>query len=193
MTARLLIDACGLSQREAAEFLGVRLDTVKSWYRVHPTAARPGIIHELQALHVKQRRAAANFINLTRKLARDGHTSDAIEVGIASDDAEARSLGWPCVGAQRMAIAMAAARIKDFRIITVTRGTTFATAAAADAIARTDQNGDGECRPCDRGDDRHAAPPCGLTIANPLIERMCNRERPPPAAARCGAVAAPQS
>lgn len=79
------------------------------------------------------RRAAANFINLTRKLAREGTISDTIEVGIASDDAEARSLGWPCVGAQRMSIALAAARIKDFRIVIVPRGTTPATAAAADA------------------------------------------------------------
>lgn len=132
MNARLLIDACGLSQREAAEFLSVRLDTVKSWYRVHSTAARPGIIHELQALHVKQRRAAANFIKLMRQLAREGTISGTIEVGIASDDAEARSLGWPCVGAQRMSIALAAARLSGVRIVIVPRGTTPATAAAAD-------------------------------------------------------------
>lgn len=132
MTARLLIDACGLSQREAAEFLSVRLDTVKSWYRAHPPAARPGIISELQSLNAKQRRAAANFINLTRKLAREGTISDTIEVGIASDDAEARSLGWPCVGAHRMAIAMATARLPHTRVVIVPRGTTLATAAAAD-------------------------------------------------------------
>ena len=132
MTARLLIDACGLSQREAAEFLGVRLDTVKSWYRRAPPTARPGVISELQALHVKQRRAAANLIRQARLLAREHGTADTIEVGIASDDAEARSLGWPCVGAQRQAIALAAVRLPGTRIVIVPRGTTPATAAAAD-------------------------------------------------------------
>ena len=57
------------------------------------------------------------------------------EFGLASDDEEARSLGWPCVGAHR-----AVARIlweSGLDIVVVPRGSTIATAAAADADDRS--------------------------------------------------------
>lgn len=132
MTAALLIDACGLSQREAAEFLNVRIDTVKGWYRPRPSAARPGVLSELRALHAKQRRAAAHQIALIRQLVRQHGAPDAIELSLSSDDAEARQKGWPCVGAERMTYAMVAARV-DLPYVLAPRGSTPASAAAADA------------------------------------------------------------
>lgn len=132
MTAALLIDACGLSQREAADFLGVRIDTVKGWYRPRPSAARPGVLSELRALHAKQRRAAARQIALIRQLVRQHVAPDAIELALSSDDVEARQRGWPCVGAERMTYAMVAARV-DLPYVLVPRGSTPASAAAADA------------------------------------------------------------
>lgn len=133
MTARLLIEACGLSHREAAEFLGVRIDTVGSWYRSPPKSARPGVLAELRALHAAQRRAAANMIRAARQQVKALGTPDAIELAIASDDYEARQRGWPCVGAQRQMYAMVAARL-DYPFMLVPRGSTTATAAAADAL-----------------------------------------------------------
>ena len=133
MTARLLIDACGLSHREAAEFLSVRLDTIKSWYRRNPPAARQGVINELAELHARQRRAAAHLIRQVRTLVTEHGAADRIEIGLASDDAGARSIGWPCVGAQRMAIALAAARLTQARVVIVPRGTTLATVAAIES------------------------------------------------------------
>ena len=133
MTARLLIDACGLSQREAAEFLGVRIDTVKSWHRINPPQARPGVLAELRALHAIQRRAAAHLIVQVRETTRAYGEAEMVEIGLSTDDHEARSLGWPCVGAHRMAIALAAARLTGMQIVLVPRGSTIATAIAADA------------------------------------------------------------
>jgi hypothetical protein len=54
-----------------------------------------------------------------------------IELGLASDDAEAKSIGWPCVGAQAAALGVGAALI-DNPVTIVPRGSTAATAAAAD-------------------------------------------------------------
>lgn len=50
---------------------------------------------------------------------------------IAIDDAEAQSIGWPCVGAQAAALGVGAALI-DNPVTIVPRGSTAATAAAAD-------------------------------------------------------------
>ncbi|MCA3367750.1 MAG: hypothetical protein INF79_19260 [Roseomonas sp.] len=55
-----------------------------------------------------------------------------IEIGYAVDDAEAQSLGWPCAAAQHASLGMVVARLgRPVRL--VPRGTTHATAAAADA------------------------------------------------------------
>lgn len=135
MSARLLISLCGLSHREAADFLNVREDTVKSWFRASPAEARPGIIAELKALHVAQRRAAANQIRQIRTVTRVHGAPDIIELGLSSDDHEARSKGWPCVGAERMTYAMVAARV-SMPVTLVARGSTPASAAAADQLDR---------------------------------------------------------
>lgn len=122
----VLMNACGLSQREAAEFHKVRIDTVKSWCtgRNRP---RDSVIAELRALYEKIERAADNLIEIAAEQPDDTE----IEIGYAADDHEAHSLGWPCVGAQLASIGIAAACIAQ-PVKLVPRGTTAATAAAAD-------------------------------------------------------------
>lgn len=46
----LLLKRCGLSQHEAADYLNVRLDTVKSWSTGRNTA-KPEILAELRKLY----------------------------------------------------------------------------------------------------------------------------------------------
>jgi hypothetical protein len=122
----ILIDRCGLSHREAAEFHKVRPDTIKSW-SAGRNRAPDGAIAELRALYRKIENAAGQMLTLL-----DSGPEDAdLEIGIAADDHEARLLGWPCVGAQLASIGIAAARI-DRPIRLVPRGATAATAAAAD-------------------------------------------------------------
>ena len=103
-TYALLLDRCGLSHREAAEFHGVRLDTVKSW-SAGRNGVPPGAIDELRALYAKIETAAAEAVALIRAQA-----AEDVELGLARDDGEARSLGWPCVGAQAASFGLAAAR-----------------------------------------------------------------------------------
>lgn len=130
----LLCGRCGLSHREAAELLKVRLDTVKSWSSGRNRAGE-GVIAELRALHAVIERAAAEMI-ATIEAARAGHgAADVIELGMAADDHEAQGLGWPCVGAQAACLGIVAARI-DLAVTVVPRGSTAASAAAADAHGR---------------------------------------------------------
>lgn len=129
--AGLLIDRCGLSQREAAEVLGVSINTVKSWMagRANP---RPGVIAELRALYARIERAAAEALAVIA----DAPADTVVELGYAADDHEAQGLGWPCCcGAQRAMLGIVAARCgRTVRL--VPRGSTSASAAAAEAHGR---------------------------------------------------------
>lgn len=98
MTAALLIAACGLSHREAAEYLGVTIDTVRSWHRRKPTKARPESIADLARLYTLERMVSAEIICDIRKGRSIPHVMS---------DKDARRHGLPCVGAYRMACAMA--------------------------------------------------------------------------------------
>lgn len=127
-----ILAACGLSQREAAELLGVRLDTVKSWSSGRRTVS-PGALAELWALADRQETAARQAAQAWESQGRPA----AVEIGIAADDHEARSLGWPCVGAHLAVVRRAWELVGDRAAVTVVpRGSTVATAAAADAHGR---------------------------------------------------------
>lgn len=82
----LLRQVCGLSQREAAELLGVRLDTVKNWSigRRNPSDA---VLKELATLAMR--------IETEASLAKWKEFAE-----VALSDEQAKAFGWPCVGAQ---------------------------------------------------------------------------------------------
>lgn len=123
----LLCEACSLSHREAADFLKVRLDTVKSWSSGR-NRAPPGVIAALRDLHRQIDRAAAEVLAVYAD-----HETRQVELGYAADDAEARSIGWPCVGAQRAAFGRVVAGLPDgVQAVLVPRGSMVGTAAAAD-------------------------------------------------------------
>lgn len=104
----------------------VSLQTVQSWSSGRRRTPS-GIITELRALYARIEHAAAESIEV---IAADNPT--IVELGIAANDHEAQSLGWPCVGAQAASLGIIAARL-DTTIHVVPRGSTAATAAAADA------------------------------------------------------------
>lgn len=124
-----ILRGVGLSQQEAADWLNVSLDSVKSWgqgRRTPPT----GILAELHALAERQDRAAhmgaASWV--------DAGSPAVIEIGLASDDHEAADLGWPCVGAHRTVIRRMWEMLPaETRVTIVPRGSTPATAAAIEA------------------------------------------------------------
>ncbi len=124
--AALLIGRCGLSHREAADVLGVRLDTVKSWSSGR-NPMPPGAVDELRALYARIERTATEAVAVVSKR---GAGVDVVELGLAADDAEAQALGWPCVGAHAAALGVVAARLdKPARV--VLRGSTISSIAAA--------------------------------------------------------------
>jgi hypothetical protein len=124
---RLLLSRVGLSQADAAALHKVRLDTVKSWCAGR-NPAPAGVLAELRGLYARQKQAADEAL----KAIAGFPEVDKVELGYAVDDAEAQALGWPCAAAQHASLGMVVARL-DRPVRLVPRGTTLATAAAADA------------------------------------------------------------
>ena len=123
---RLLLSRVGLSQADAATLHQVRLDTIKSWCAGRARAP-VGVIAELRTLYARQKKAAAEALQMIAERPEAGQ----IELGYAVDDHEAEGMGWPCAAAQWASLGMVVAAC-DRPVSLVPRGTTVATAAAAD-------------------------------------------------------------
>lgn len=127
----LLRDRCGLSIREAAAFHDVPVNTVTKWSSGDRNAP-PGVIAELRDLYAVIEKIADQAIAAINQAEEaQGSPPETIELGLASDDYEARQLGVPCVGAHAAAIGLVAISIDD-PVVVVPRGSTASTAAAAD-------------------------------------------------------------
>jgi len=112
----VLAERCGLSQREAAEFLKVRIDTVKSWCAGR-NVAKSAVLAELRGLY-------ANIQAAADKLAQDngrllelqrerGVEPRGIVFGLAETDDVARAFGFPSQGPYVAAIGLALLRLPD--------------------------------------------------------------------------------
>ena len=125
----LLIQLCGLSSREAADFLGVRDDTARNW-RTGRDAAPEGVLRELAEMVGRIETAADEAVGVLEQAGAG--PGGVVELGYAADDAEARSLGWPCAAAHRAALApiLAWCLREGVPVEIVPRGATPATAAA---------------------------------------------------------------
>lgn len=126
---------CGLSNREAAEFFGVSPSSIDKWRLSTRNPPPRGALEALADLHARQRKAAEAMFKIVQQQVKAHGADGSIDLGFCSDDAEAQSLGWPCVGAHRAVLAMVAAAVIPLGIEVdfVPRGSTPATAAAADA------------------------------------------------------------
>lgn len=130
----LLRQVCGLSYQEAADLLQARFDSVKSW-ETGRRRAPDGALAELAALAARIDAAAGEALAQMEELAASHGRPEEIELGLASDDHEAKAIGWPYVGAQRACLARVVAQgmKRGYRFRIVPRGSTAPTAAAADA------------------------------------------------------------
>lgn len=120
----LLCQACGLSQREAADLLNVSPSSVDKMSRGIRSAPE-GVLAELRSLHAAIRRASEEAFQALSS----APVGMEIEIGYPADDHEAQALGFPCVGAWRAMCAGAIARVPH-RVVLVPRGSTPAAAAA---------------------------------------------------------------
>jgi transcriptional regulator with XRE-family HTH domain len=133
-TFALLLQASGLSQREAAAFLGVSASSVDKWSRGVKTAPE-GAEAELAALVAEIDQGALDGAEAgLDRLRQAAAPPDAVRLGLASDDEEARQLGLPTVSAHAALLGRVAAALIDegYRVEIVPRGSESATAAAAD-------------------------------------------------------------
>lgn len=126
---------CGLSNREAAEFFRVSPSSIDKWRLSTRNPPPRGALEALAALHARQRKAALAMIEIAQQQIKANGPNGAVSLGFCADDAEAQSLGWPCVGAHRAVLAIVAAAVIPLgvEVSFVPRGSTPATAAAADA------------------------------------------------------------
>lgn len=124
---------CGLSQQEAADWLGSRLDSVKNWDGGRRTCPS-GVLAALRDLALRLDAAAAEAVQAVADTGAGSGEAVAVELGYATDDAEAQSLGWPSAGVHQALLARVAVGLPVWATaILVPRGSTPATAAAADA------------------------------------------------------------
>lgn len=133
-TFSLLLRASGLSQREAAVFLGVSPSSVDKWSRGVKTAPE-GAEADLAALVAEIDLAAHDTATAALdRLAQFDTPPDAVRLGLASDDEEARQLGLPTVSAHAALLGRVAAALiyEGHTVDIVPRGSESATAAAAD-------------------------------------------------------------
>jgi hypothetical protein len=110
----LLLNLCGLSQREAAAFLNVRPDTVKSW-GAGRNAAPVRVLDELRALHRQQRRAADKTLAQYRGMLAEHGPPEIIDLALAANDEAAKARGWPCIGAHAAVLGLVIAAIDGQR------------------------------------------------------------------------------
>jgi hypothetical protein len=129
-----MMDTAGLSLAQASAFLDARQDSVMSWSSGRRSTP-PGVIDELQDLVFRQQVAAQEAAAVILKKIKKCGLPETIEIGIAADDHEAQSLGWPAVSAHAAVVGMTLALLpRSFisRVAIVPRGSTAASAAAAD-------------------------------------------------------------
>jgi len=112
----VLAERCGLSQREAAEFLKVRIDTIKSWCAGR-NVAKPAVLAELRVLYASIQAAADKLAHDNERLLEQqrkrGIEQRGIVFGLAETDDVARAFGFPSQGPYVAAIGLALVRLPD--------------------------------------------------------------------------------
>ncbi len=117
----LLREACGISQAEAAEFVhGTRIDSVKSWCSDRRTAPQ-GVINDLQKLARGIHKSGADYAAFLKKT----NSGNVYLIGLPEDERDARAHGFPSIGAQMRAIAVAISHLppdSEIRMLERVRG-----------------------------------------------------------------------
>jgi len=107
----LLLKLSGLSQREAAEFHQVRVDSLKRWVNGRdPTP--PGAVEELRDLIGKQERSASEALATYREMIAERGRPEAVSLTSAHSDEDAQARGWPTASAMDMVNARVVAALR---------------------------------------------------------------------------------
>ena len=114
---RLMLHTCGLSQTDAADFLGVDARIVRRWNSGY-FSIPPEQWQKLEKLSAQQDRAAHEAIEeMEERYADYDHVK--IPVRLTRTDEDARKLGYPCAGAHLAVVRRVAelAATKGMRIV----------------------------------------------------------------------------
>ncbi len=118
--------ATGLSLAETADYLNVSQKNVERW--VDGVREPPeGVINEMSELVALQTKVVERQLSFMK-----ANSVKLAEIGYPGDDEEAKSMGWPCVGAVKVVLGRIIAG-SDASITLAPRGSTSGTAAAIDA------------------------------------------------------------
>lgn len=118
--------ATGLSLSETADYLNVSQKNVERW--VDGVREPPeGVIKEMSELVAMQTKVVVRQLSFMKT-----NGVKQAEIGYPVDDEEAKSMGWPCLGAVKVVLGRIIAG-SDTSIILSPRGSTSGTAAAIDA------------------------------------------------------------
>lgn len=118
--------AAGLSLFETADYLKVSQKNVERW--VDGVREPPeGVIKEMSELVAMQTKVVVRQLSFMKT-----NGVKQAEIGYPVDDEEAKSMGWPCLGAVKVVLGRIIAG-SDTSIILSPRGSTSGTAAAIDA------------------------------------------------------------
>ena len=118
--------ATGLSLFDTAAYLNVSQKNVERW--VDGVREPPeGVIKEMSELVAMQTKVVVRQLSFMKT-----NGVKQAEIGYPVDDEEAKSMGWPCLGAVKVVLGRIIAG-SDTSIILSPRGSTSGTAAAIDA------------------------------------------------------------
>ncbi len=126
-----LLAMCGMTHEECADYLGVRLDSVRSWSsgrRNVPQGVEAKLIELWNLMEDEASRIIDGIEAQLIELSVHG-LPQSIEFGIPSSREEANELGWPSVGTFMRIAALVASNV-EIRLDLVERGSTLASQQA---------------------------------------------------------------
>lgn len=95
-TFKLLLQSSGLSRSEAAQFLDVSEESVRSWYTGRRNCP-DGVIEDMYTLIDRQEGEALQALDV---IENSPDNLQEIEISAPATDKESLSIGWPCFNAQ---------------------------------------------------------------------------------------------
>ena len=135
-----IVASTGMNVADAAVFHEVSSDLIVEW--VEGSEDPPDeAMDDISQLVCRMAESVAEVLDhVLDKAEEHGGYPDVLELGLASDNAEAQTLGWPNANAHRTVIGMTAAQMAalGIKVSVVPRGSTVTSAAAADAYDRGD-------------------------------------------------------
>ena len=138
MRYRCLLASSGMDTFEASTFHGIEEDAIMMWVAGDEEPEEEAVekLAELVCRMAVSVGEALDYL-LDQMEENDGAPS-FLEIGLASDDAEAEQLGWPCVRVHEMVLGMMVAQATEIGVPVsiVPRGSTVGSAAAADALEK---------------------------------------------------------